>query len=156
MKTCGQCRHLLFNRCLLKKREGLSTDSEACAFFELELYVLDKVVEKSIAKARAKHPDFCPFAIHRKNHIEALARLHEAEPDEHFFTLSGNIDLHHLDNAREAVRQCPSVLNVLKCEVVEFCKELELGDFDRALEEAGDVIAVLYRAINGEGKGEAR
>lgn len=118
--------------------------------------MMDRLVRSawdSVDKAHKKHPGFCPFVVYPKSYIEFLARLHEADPDARFLTLAGSIDLHHLDNAREAVRRCPSVLSVLQCEVVEFCKELELGNLDRAVDEAGDVIAVLYRALNGEGKG---
>lgn len=143
-KTCKTCTYF--------KLHGCAANNPACKNWQLSMNAICKEATKSLEKAVAKHPDFCPFVIYKKNRIEALASLHEVEPDEPFFTLAGNIDINHLDRAREAVFQCPSVLNVLKCEVVEFCKELELGNFDRALEEAGDVIAVLYRALNGEGK----
>ena len=42
--------------------------------------------------------------------------------------------------------------SILFSEVFEFLAEVARGDFDRALEEAGDVMAVLYRALNGEGR----
>lgn len=143
-KTCKTCTYF--------RLHGCAANNPACKNWELSLKAICYETARSLAKAVAKHPDFCPFVIYQKNHIEAIAKLHEAEPDEPFFTLAGYIDLNHLDNARDAIKRCPSVLNVLKCEVVEFCKEVELGNFDRALEEAGDVIAVLYRALNGEVK----
>ena len=133
MKTCGQCKHQLFNRCLLKKREGLSMDSEACASFELELYELDKVFEKSIAKARAKHPVF----------LDAWPKAEDAE------AYLDTAEIHKLDIGKKENTQLHSIL---LSEVFEFLAEVARGDFGRALEEAGDVIAVLYRALNGEVK----
>lgn len=128
-KTCGQCKHRWMECCLKDKRERLTVDAadEACESFELHLGTVDEAFEASLAKAREKHPDFVPMPT----------------PD-----LAEGFAV----DARWHAEAVPYLRNVLLSEVQEFLAEVAKGDFGRALEEAGDVMAVLYRALNGEGK----
>lgn len=144
MKTCGQCKHRWMECCLKDKRERLTVDAsdEACESFELHLGKLDEAFEASLAKAREKHPDF--VAIPEDNRAHAIA------------TAAGNM-AHKLKAylAGESTPMCHEDYQLevaLKSEVYEFLEAFFGGDFGRALEEAGDVIAVLYRALNGEGR----
>lgn len=147
MKTCGQCKHRWMECCLKDKRERLTVEAadEACESFELHLGKLDESFETSLEKAREKHPDFVS--------IPAGSRAHTIA------TSAGNMAKQiKADLERESTAQCYvdcQLEMALKSEVYEFLEAFFGGDFGRALEEAGDIIAVLYRTLNGEGK-EAR
>lgn len=144
MKTCGQCKHRWMECCLKDKRERLTVDSadEACESFELHLGKLDEAFEASLAKARKKHPDFVS--------IPAGSRAHAIA------TSAGNMAKQiKADLERESTAQCYvdcQLEMALKGELYEFLEAFHNGDFNTALAEAGDIIAVLYRALNGEGR----
>lgn len=110
-------------------------DDPACGKLRLDVERLMEAANNSLHKAREKHPDFVPLpgpecasmyatrALFAKNDIESRVATGYGE--------------------------LPAVLF---SEVYEFLAEVANGDFDRDLEEAGDVVAVLYRALNNEGK----
>lgn len=135
MKTCGQCKHRWMECCLKDKRERLTVDAadEACESFELHLGKLDEAFETSLEKACRKHPVF----------LDAWPKAEDAE------TYLDTAEIHKLDIGKKESTQLHSIL---VSEVFEFLAEIARGDFDRALEEAGDVVAVLYRALNGDWK----
>lgn len=136
-KTCGQCKHRWMECCLKDMREWLTVDAadEACESFELHLGKLDEAFDASLAKARKKHPAF----------LDAWPKAEDAE------AYLDTAEIHKLDIGKKESTQLHSIL---LSEVFEFLAEVARGDFDRALEEAGDVIAVMYRALNGEYKKE--
>lgn len=105
------------------------TNHPACENYELDSMDFNDAFEESLAKAREKHPDFVPSP--GPELAESFAK-----------------------DAKWHADAVPCLRNVLLSEVYEFLAEVANGDFDRALEEAGDVVAVLYRALNGEGKQE--
>ncbi len=105
------------------------TNHPACENYELDSMDFNDAFEESLAKAREKHPDFVPMPT----------------PD-----LAEGFAV----DARWFAGAVPCLRNVLLSEVQEFLVEMAKGDFARALEEAGDVMAVLYRALNGEGQRE--
>lgn len=133
MKTCGQCKHRWMECCLKDKRERLTVDAadEACESFELHLGKLDEAFETSLEKAREKHPVF----------LDAWPKAEDAE------AYLDTAEIHKLEIGKKESTQLHSILF---SEVFEFLAEIAKGDFARALEEAGDVMAVMYRALNGD------
>lgn len=140
MKTCGQCKHRWMECCLRDKRERLTVDAdqEACESFELHLGTFDEAFEASLAKAREKHPGFVPIPQGWKK-LEALAS---------YYGEVARIGRRRVEDDRWEYK----LGDVLLAEAYEFLEAFFGGDFERALEEAGDVVAVLYRALNGEGR----
>lgn len=135
MKTCGQCKHRWMECCLKDKRERLTVEAadEACESFELHLGKLDEAFEASLEKARRKHPAFVPLPpFHWGNQLLYEARQYKWKVQD------GKGELQE----------------VLLSECYEFMSALAVGDFNAALAEAGDIIAVMYRALNGECKKE--
>lgn len=128
-RICANCAHanhaLMSNhiRCN-KKHELRRSICQACKKWELSVELLNDAFAKSLDKARAKHPDFC---------------LNLA--DEDWKTCR---------YLAENWKKGNSIRAVLMSEANEFLCELARGDLDRAVSEAGDIIAVLYRALNGE------
>lgn len=135
-KPCGQCKHRWMECCLKDKRERLTVDAadEACESFELHLGKLDEAFVTSLEKARRKHPKFIDLG--QKYSDYSIAYFQEKAE-------SLKVALEKSD--------CP-LRTLLNAEVYAFLFEIARGNFDRALEEAGDIMAVLYRALNGEGK----
>lgn len=136
MKTCGQCKHRWMECCLKDKRERLTVDAadEACESFELHLGKLDEAFRASLDKAREKHPKFID-----------LGQRYSDYSIEYFQDKK--------ESLKGALKSSDCQLRtLLVAEVYAFLFEIARGDFDRALEEAGDIMAVLYRALNGDGK----
>ena len=132
-RICANCAHanhaLMSNyiRCN-KKHELRRSICQACKKWELPVELLNDAFAKSLDKARAKHPDFC---------------LNLADEDEQTCRYLA-----------ENWKKGNSIRAVLMSEANEFLCELARGDLDRAVSEAGDLIAVVYRALNNEGKQE--
>lgn len=127
MKTCGDCLFFCDPDLCVKydQLEAYDWDSPACATFELDPDALMDAARTSIDKAHVRHPDFAYI-------------LRDAAED-------------YADKAADL--KADSTLHaVLVAECYEFLVEMAKGDFARAKQEAGDVIAVLYRALNGEGR----
>ena len=105
------------------------TNHPACENYELDSIDFNDAFEESLAKAREKHPGFVPLPT----------------PD-----LAEGFAV----DARWHAEAVPCLRNVLLSEVYEFIAEVAKGNFYRALEEAGDVMAVMFRALTGDGKKE--
>ena len=134
MKTCKTCGYFDdgLQVCELKSKDKwhcVLADDKACDDWTLGYEALLGKASESLKKALEKHPDFVPLPT----------------PD-----LAEGFAV----DARWFAEAYPCLRNVLLSEVQEFLAEVARGDFDRALEEAGDVMAVLYRALNGEGRKE--
>lgn len=144
MKTCGQCKHRWMECCLKNKRERLTVDAadEACESFELHIGKLDEAFETSLAKARKKHPDFVAIPAGKRAHAIGTAAGNMAKQIK--------ADLERASTAN-CYRNCQLEM-ALKGELYEFLEAFHHGDFEAAMQEAGDVVAVLYRALNGDGK----
>lgn len=144
-RTCENCKHFCRSfiegqyRCF-RSTPAVSRewDSPACEHYELAPAVLKFAAEESLAKARKKHPGFVPIPQEWEK-LEGLAMYY------------GEVARVGRRNVAES-RWEYQLGDVLLTEAYEFLEAFFAGDFARALEEAGDVIAVLYRALNGEGK----
>lgn len=139
-RTCETCTHFCESfvegqyRCFrTTPAVSRAWDSPACEHYELSKSDLDMAFDNSLAKARGKHPVF----------LDAWPNAEDAE------TYLDTAEIHKLGIGKEDSHQ---LCSVLLSEVFEFLAEVARGDFDRALEEAGDVMSVMYRAINGDGK----
>lgn len=93
-----------------------------------------KACSKHIQHARDKHPHFADTVINRK-HITPEASA--ASIARHTKAIISH----------EALSGRASVENILLGEVYEFIAELAKKDKARAVEEAADIVAVVYRAI---------
>lgn len=136
MKTCETCGYFDpgLQVCELKSKGKwhcvLAAD-KACDDWTMGYEALLGKVSESLKKAREKHPDFVPLPpFHWGNQLLYEARQYKWKVQD------GKGELQE----------------VLLSECYEFMSALAVGDFRHALEEAGDVIAVLYRALNGECK----
>ncbi len=142
MNRCETCKYRT-PRGWCVRNEAYVSDGEGAwrELWKLALDALGRAAWDSVEKARAKHPAFVPVV-----HGERVAAYH-AEVAE---VAKREIARHdRTGECREL-----ALAAVLAAECHEFLAELARGDFGRALEEAGDVIAVLYRALNGEGRAE--
>lgn len=130
-KCCCFCAHYGRGECNLFVSEPTKRDprTAGCKDWTFPFTELMAEAKDSLMKARDKHPDFVP----------------PPTPD-----LAEGFAV----DARWCAGAYPCLRNVLLSEVYEFLTEIAKGDLRRATEEAGDVIAVLYRALNGEGKQE--
>lgn len=140
MKTCETCGYFdpSLQVCELKSKckwHCILAADKACDDWTLGYEALLGKASESLKKAREKHPVF----------LDAWPKAEDAE------TYLDTAEIHKLDIGKKKSTQLHSILF---SEVFEFLAEIARGDFDRALEEAGDVIAVLYRALNGECKKE--
>ena len=103
-------------------------DHPACQwwiFSEGHIYL---AFERSLQKARREHPTFCPVLT--GDSAEATYR-HAAE-EQRIWQKEDTITLRA----------------VLLEEVYEFLAEVAAGNLEAAIGEAGDVLAVMYRALN--------
>ncbi len=143
-RTCKTCAERdRYRRCLLP---GLTAkdcyrpdDHPACEHWILAFEDLTEAMCASVAKARRKHPvllDVWP----------------KSEDAEHYETCAKYL------KEEIAHKEVDQLRTVLYSEVNEFIAEVARGDVERALDEAGDVLAVLYRTLNGDGqkKGESK
>ena len=103
-----------------------------CSSFELSLEVLMGEVEESLYKARHKHPGF----------VEVLPESRDAEDYE---------SVARQCKAEGALKRPDQLRAVILSEVNEFLAEVARGNLGDATLEAADIIAVLVRALNGEG-----
>ena len=86
-----------------------------------------KKVSEHINHAREKHPFFCELGTYDANEFASYARAY-----------------------KEAIPAEPTLTKVLLSEVYECLEAFAKGDKAQALEEACDVVAVLYRAYAGD------
>ena len=136
-RTCKTSEHRdRFGQCWKSKvpNESNCPDNKpACEHWMLASENLNEAMKASLCKARRKHPvllDVWPepgdaedYAAYAKAWKQQIAR-----------------------------KGYDQLMAVLFSEVNEFLAEVARGDFERALDEAGDVLAVIYRTLNGEGK----
>ena len=130
-RTCETCAFLNDGECtrhFVAPKIARPSDP-ACKDYVLSSSEFKWALAESLDKARKKHPGFVPLPT--PDLAESFAK-----------------------DAKWHAGACPCLRNVLLEEVYEFLAEVANGDFDRALEEAGDVMAVLYRALTGDGKQE--
>lgn len=143
-RTCKTCDHYdCVGNCLCTdyncpfrtyavKRER---EAPACPAWKLDRHAFKSAFLDSLRKAREKHPVF----------LDVWPKAEDAE------AYLDTAEIHKLDIGKKESTQLHSILF---SEVFEFLAEVARGDLDRAIEEAGDVVAVLYRALNGDGKQE--
>lgn len=133
-KTCAAYEGYL-QRCWRAKDDYCPDNKPACEHWILAAGKLTKAMCASLDKACEKHPVF----------LDAWPKAEDAEDYASYARIW-----------KEAIanKDRGQLRDVLYSEVNEFLAEVARGDFDRALEEAGDVVAVLYRALNEDGKKE--
>lgn len=134
-RTCKTCalRDDIRKRCWRTTKADCPDNKPACEHWILAPYELTKALLASLEKASEKHPVFLdawPKAEDSERYLDAAKAWKQRIADK------GSRQLHA----------------ILYSEVCEFIAEVARGDFDRALEEAGDIMAVLYRALNGDGQ----
>lgn len=142
MKTCKTCAHYdcvgnclctdddcPFNAYMIRRER----EAPACPAWKLDRHAFKSAFLDSLRKASEKHPVF----------LDVWPKAEDAE------TYLDTAEIHKLGIGKKDSDQLHSILF---SEVFEFLAEIARGDFDRALEEAGDVMAVLYRALNGDGQ----
>ena len=144
-RTCETCNHFCESfvegqyRCF-RTTPAVSSkwDSPACEHYELSKSDFVMAFDGSLIKAREKHPDFVPVSglRYKRETLEA-----------HYKMIADVARRNVADGVAEF-----KLGDVLLAEVYEFLEAFFADDFDRVLEEAGDVVAVLYRALNGEGR----
>lgn len=93
-------------------------------------------------EARKAHPKFVTLPDASREHAVATAAGNMAKQIK--------ADLERASTANY-YRNCQLEM-ALKGELYEFLEAFHHGDFEAAMQEAGDVVAVLYRALNGDGR----
>lgn len=145
--TCKTCVHCIkaadgVPKCFHKGLDKIVTfEMPACSHYILSEAMLFGAHTASLDRARKLHADFCDHVItgYQTPAIAKALNISAAE--------------RRLKNARRTLAEDPTSLEaVLDCEVAEFLLDFALGHHAHALAEAGDVIAVLYRALNLEVK----
>lgn len=143
--TCRTCVHCIKGADGVPKcfHSGLTQtvtfETPACSHYILSEAMLFGAHTASLDRARKLHADFCDHVItgHGNPVIAKTLDISAAE--------------RRLKYARKALAEDPTSLEaVLDCEVAEFLLDFALGHHAHALSEAGDIIAVLYRALNLE------
>ena len=114
----------------------------ACKRWRLKEGCLRYICEQAVEKARKKHPKFITLPDASREHAVATAAGNMARQIK--------ADLERASTAN-CYRDCQLEM-VLKGELYEFLEAFHHGDFEHAMEEAADVVAVLFRALNGEGR----
>lgn len=135
-RTCKTCasRDDYIQQCW-RAEDDCPDNKPACEYWILSAGKLIKYMCASLDKAREKPPEF-------------LDVWPKAEDAEHYETCAKYL------KEEIAHKEVDQLRTVLYSEVNEFIAEVARGDLDRALEEAGDIMAVLYRTLNGDGKNE--
>lgn len=152
-RTCKTCKHAFFSffdgklKCYREENHKgmvipVDDKKPACEHYELALSALDDAFDASLAKARKKHPDFVSIPAGSRAHAIGTAAGNMAKQIKTDLERESTAQ-HHVDCQLEMA---------LKGELYEFLEAFHHGDFNAALSEAGDVVAVLYRALNGEGR----
>ena len=108
-------------------------DTPACEHWHLSFEELTEAMCASVDKAREKHPVF----------LDVWPKPVEAE------VYKTDAKFWKKEIARKEFDQLRSVLF---SKVNEFLAEVARGDLDRAIDEAGDIMAVIYRTLNGDGQ----
>ena len=142
--TCETCKHAFSSffdgklKCYREENHKgmvipVKGAKPACEHYELARSALGHAFDASLAKARKKHPVF----------LDVLPTQEDGDV--------------YRDVAKGfkkiiADKTSTQLYAILCSEVLDFLAEVAKGDFARALEEAGDVMAVMYRALNGDGK----
>lgn len=142
-RTCKTCDHYdYFGNCLCTddncpfnayavRRER---EAPACPAWKLDRHAFKSAFLDSLRRAREKHPEFIDLGQRYSDHsIEYFQDKAES--------LKGALE-----------RSDCQLRTLLVAEVYAFLFEFARGNLDRAIEEAGDVVAVLYRALNGDGQ----
>lgn len=131
--NCAHANHARMSNYIIcnKKHELRRAICQACKKWELSVELLNDAFAKSLDKARAKHPVF-------------LDVWPEAEDAEDYASYA------RIWKEAIANKDRGQLRDILYSEVNEFLVEVARGDLDRAVSEAGDLIAVVYRALNGE------
>lgn len=148
-RTCETCKHFCESfvegqyRCFrTTPAVSRAWDSPACEHYELSKSDLEMAFDNSLAKACKKHPDFVAIPAGKRAHAIGTAAGNMARKLKAYL-MGESMPMCHEDYQLEVA---------LKSELYEFLEAFHCGDFERALSEAGDVVAVLYRALNGDGK----
>lgn len=139
-KTCKTCAERdNYRWCLLPTNTDKDChrpdDTPACEHWHLSFEELTEAMCASVDKARRKHPVL----------LDVWPEPKDAEGYE-VWAKTWKQQIANKDRGQ--------LRDVLYSEVNEFLVEVARGNFDRALEEAGDIMAVLYRALNGDGQGQ--
>lgn len=103
-------------------------ETPACRDWVLSEGQIYLAFERSLQKARREHPTFCPVLT--GDSAEATYR-HAAE-EQRIWQREDTITLRA----------------VILEEVYEFLAEIAAGNLEAAISEAGDLLAVMYRALN--------
>ena len=90
---------------------------------------------RHIDHAREKHPFFANGVLEDSEQGNVLDEVVTLEMARYY---------------KRKIAKSPVLENVLLSEIYEFLAELHKGNMERALEEACDVVAVLYRAHAGD------
>lgn len=135
-KCCCFCAHYGRGECRLffNKPTKVDPGTAACKDWTFPFTELIASAQDSLIKARDKHPDFIPSPEknYARIYTEIARELKDKGGHEGYSTLC----------------------SILMSECYEFLTEIAKGDLAAATTEAGDVMAVLYRALNGDGKQE--
>lgn len=134
-RTCKTCAAYddLRQWCWMVDDAYCPDNKPACEHWILAAGKLTKAFRASLDKAREKHPVF----------LDVWPKAKDAEDYASYARFWKDFK-----NGADRLQA------ILYSEVNEFIAEVARGDFDRALEEAGDIMAVLYRALNEAGKNE--
>lgn len=136
-RTCKTCEHRdRFGQCWKAKVPNNSDcpdNKPACEHWMLAAEELNEAMKASLLKARRKHPVF-------------LDVWPKSEDAEHYETCAKYL------KEEIAHKEVDQLRTIIYSEVNEIIAEVARGDLDRAIDEAGDVVAVLYRALNCDGK----
>lgn len=136
-RTCKTCEHRdRFGRCWKSKVPNNSDcpdNKPACEHWMLAAEELNEAMKASLFKARRKHPVL----------LDVWPKAEDAEDYASYARIW-----------KEAIanKDRGQLRDVLYSEVNEFLAEVARGYLDRAIDEAGDVLAVIYRVLNGEGE----
>lgn len=153
-RTCGHCNHSCHSNavgmmiCLRDKdRVPRKFTEPACEHFELSLESLEMALEDALCKSRKERPNFVPPPQEQRR-----ARLYALDAR----TCRGYIE--------EGLKEVPSedentggyrfdlLRNILFAAAYDFLVEISTGDFNQSLKKAGEITAILYRTLNGDGE----
>ena len=137
-KTCNSCIFYDGRLRVCDSEPGINAhekDDPSCGKWRLDGERLMEAANNSLRKAREKHPVF----------LYAWPEAEDAEVYEASAKMWKKVIVH---------KEFDQLRSVIYSEVNEFLVEVARGDFNAALSEAGDVVAILYRALNNEGKQE--
>lgn len=154
-RTCENCRHACPTNMVSmifcfrdKDRSPRKLRTPACKDFELACNKLDEVFQDALRKNREEHPSFVPPPQKNRSHIYAL----DAQTCRGYIKEGlAEIPSEDEENALGGYR-FDLLRNVLFAEAYDFLVKAADRNFDGALEKAGRIVAVIYRALNGDGE----